>query len=200
MHRLFSIGKDRRLFEYDVYNSQAHDPLIVIGHFKIEQEALPSSCIWYPKKDSKEGLLLTANNEYKMKVWNPSAQSSRKTCLGPTYGGEINKMKELTVPGQEEKYLIYSTAKKVIGLIKMPLDGNPNKTMGLIAHPNNIADFCASADGRYLFTCGGEDLSVKMWSIDVNPIEQAIQFGGEGIEPFINLIEGGRDGTIYQDM
>lgn len=73
MHRLFSIGKDRRLFEYDVYNSQAHSQLIVVSHFKIEQEALPSSCIWYPKKDSKEGLLLTANNEYKMKIWNPSA-------------------------------------------------------------------------------------------------------------------------------
>jgi|TARA_B110000285_G_scaffold229766_1_gene295160 hypothetical protein len=53
----------------------------------------------------------------------------------------------------------------------MPLDGNPNKTMGLIAHPNEIADFACSADGRYLFTCGGDDLSVKMWSIDVNPIE-----------------------------
>lgn len=199
-HRLFSIGKDRRLFEYDVYHSLPHDRLIVHAWFSIEQEALPSACIWYPKKDSKEGLILTANDEYKMKVWNPSAKSSRKTCLGPTYGGEINKMKELTVPGQDERYLIYSTHKKVIGLIKMPLDGNPNKTMGLIAHPNEIADFCASKDGRYLFTCGGDDLSVKMWSIDVNPIEQAIQFGGEGIEPFVNLIEGGRDGQIFQDM
>ena len=73
MHRLFSIGKDRRLFEYDVYGSQSHEPLHVINHFKIEQEAYPSACIWYPKKDSKEGLILTANNDYKMKVWNPSA-------------------------------------------------------------------------------------------------------------------------------
>ena len=170
MHRLFSIGKDRRLFEYDVYSSDIM-ALKVISYFKIEQEAYPTACIWYPKKDSKEGLLLTANNDYKMKVWNPSAQSSRKTCLGPTYGGEIVKMKELKVPNQEESYLIYSTSKKVIGLIKMPLDGNPNKTMGLIAHPNDITDFCASNDGRYLFTCGGADLSVKMWSIDVTPIE-----------------------------
>jgi len=145
-------------------------------------------------KDQKEGLLLTAISDYKMKVWNPSAQSSRKTCLGPTYGGEINRMKKLMIPTQEEAYLIYSTNTKVIGLIKMPLDGNPNKTMGLIAHPNEVADFCASSDGRYLFTCGGEDLSVKMWNIDVNPIEFAIARGGEGIEPFINLIEGGREG------
>jgi len=73
MLRLFSIGKDRRCFEYDVYQSEASKPLVVVSHFSIEQEAVPTSCIWYPKKDSKEGLLLTANNDYKMKVWNPSA-------------------------------------------------------------------------------------------------------------------------------
>lgn len=200
MHRLFSIGKDRRLFEYDVYVPPTGDQqyiVNVLNEFKIEQEAYPSACIWYPKKDSKEGLILTANNDYKMKVWNPSAQSSRKTCLGPTYGGEISKMKELSVPNIDEKYLIYSTSKKVIGLIKMPLDGNPNKTMGLIAHPNDIADFCASSDGKYLFTCGGEDLSVKMWAIDVKPIENAINMGGvneDDIAPFVNLIEGGKEG------
>lgn len=197
MHRLFSIGKDRRCFEYDVYGSNQDQLKIINQPFFIEQEALPSACIWYP--DAKEGLLLTANTEYKMKVWNPSAEGSRKTCLGPTYGGEIVKMKELPGP-PEDQYLVYSTAKKVIGLIKLPLDGNPNKTMGLIAHPDEITDFCPSADGRFLFTCGGDDLSVKMWSIDLSPIEQAIEVGGQGIEPFVNLIEGGRDGQIYQDM
>jgi hypothetical protein len=39
-----------------------------------------------------------------------------------------------------------------------------------------------------------------MWSIDVQPIENAIHLGGEGIEPFINLIEGGREGQNFQDM
>ena len=105
-----------------------------------------------------------------MKVWNPSAQSSRATCLGPTYGGEITKMKELDV-GLKEKYLVYQTAHKVMGLIKMPIDGNPDKTMGMIAHPGEITDFCVSKNGKYLFTCGGSDLSIKMWKIDVNPIE-----------------------------
>jgi len=79
-------------------------------------------------------------------------------------------------------------------LIKLPLDGNPNKTMGLIAHPDEITDFCASPDGKFLFTCGGDDLAVMMWSIDLNPIELAIEMGGRDIEPFVNLIEGGRDG------
>jgi WD40 repeat protein len=82
----------------------------------------------------------------------------------------------------------------------MPLDGNPNKTMGLIAHPSVITDISVSWDGKYLFTSGGDDLSVNMWSIDVTPIDQAIALGGEGIEPFINLIEGGREGQTFQDM
>jgi len=41
---------------------------------------------------------LTSNDHYKMKVWNPSAENSRKTCLGPTYGGKIVNMKKLTIP------------------------------------------------------------------------------------------------------
>jgi hypothetical protein len=33
-----------------------------------------------------------------------------------------------------------------------------------------------------------------MWAVDVAPINQAVAMGGDKIEPFINLIEGGRDG------
>ena len=80
------------------------------------------------------------------------------------------------------------------------MDGNPNKTMGLIAHPDEVTDICCSADGKFIFTCGGADLAVNMWSVNVSPIEQAIAMGGEGIEPFINLIEGGREGQTFQDM
>lgn len=168
--RLFSIGRDRRLFEYDVYASTLKE-LVVIDMFVIEKESHPTACIWYPKVDTKEDLLLTANDDYKMKLWNVSTRGSRRTCLGPTYGGEIVKLKKLDIDNNPDKYLIYSTKKKVIGLIKMPLDGNPNKTMGLIAHPSEVQDICATKDGRYIFTCGGEDLAVNMWSVDINPID-----------------------------
>jgi len=75
--RLFSIGKDRRIFEYDVYQSSLNKGLEVKQMFKIEREAHPTACIWYPKVDTKEDLLLTVNDEYKMKVWNVSTKSSR---------------------------------------------------------------------------------------------------------------------------
>ena len=196
-YRLFSIGKDRRLFEYDIKNSSEKKGLAVDSMFKIEQEATPTASVWLPKSDSLKDLLLTVNNEYKMKVWNVSTKTSRKTVLGPTYGGEIVKLKNLEIEGNPDKYLFYSTAEKVIGLIKQPLDGNPTKTMGLIAHPDHVVDICATSDGKFIFTCGGSDLAINMWMVDVTPIENAIQMGVEGIEPFINLIEGGREGQTY---
>ena len=79
-------------------------------------------------------------------------------------------------------------------MIQLPLDGNPHKTMGLIAHPDEVRDICASSDGKFVFTCGGDDLAVNMWKVDVSPIKHAVALGGEGIEPFIRLIEGGREG------
>jgi WD40 repeat protein len=200
LHRLFSIGADRRCFEYNIKEAKLHVSLPVLKCFDIELEAKPTACIWYPQLEFKEGLILTANDEYKMKLWNPTLPNSRRTCLGPTYGGEIVKLKLLNVQERKSKFLVYSTNKKVIGLIKLPLDGNPNKTMGLIAHPDEVTDICCTADGKYIFTCGGDDLAVNMWTVDVTPIEQAIAVGGEGIEPFINLIEGGREGQTFQDM
>ena len=50
------------------------------------------------------------------------------------------KFIKLEIDGNPDKFLAYSTFKKVIGLIKLPLDGNPTKTMGLIAHPDDVAD------------------------------------------------------------
>ena len=197
--RLFSIGMDRRLFEYDVAKSSEQNGLIVVNMLQIEQESRPTACIWCPKTDFQPSLL-TVNDEYKIKIWNVSRSGSRKTCLGPTYGGEIVRLRNLNIAGSHDNFLAYATREKVIGLMKLPVDGNPNKTMGLIAHPNRVVDLCVSSDGRYVFTCGGEDLAVNMWSVDVTPIENAIAMGGEGIEPFINLIEGGREGQTYQDM
>ena len=192
--RLFSVGMDRFLFEYSIYNS-TQMKLKVESYMRIEQEAYPTACVWYPQIDSREDLLVTANDEYKMKIWNVITRSSRKTCLGPTYGDAISQLRIIKVgPKVEDTYLVYSTKKKVVGMMKLPLDGNPHKTMGLIAHPDDVIDIRGTSDGKYLFTCGGSDLAINMWAVNVDPIEEAITMGGSDVEPFISLIEGGSDG------
>ena len=55
-------------------------------------------------------------------------------------------------------------------MIKLPVDGNPNKIMGLIGHPGVITDMIVSGDHKFLFTSGGDDLCVNMWLIDAESL------------------------------
>jgi WD40 repeat protein len=95
------------------------------------------------------------------------------------------------------KYMVYSTHEKVVGIIELPLDGNPNCAMGLIAHSGEISDICVSYDGNHLFTAGSNDFTVNQWSIhgeflrsDRMPREDA----------YISLIEGGAEGEFFQEI
>lgn len=83
--------------------------------------------------------------------------------LAPTFGLPLNGMAVVPNGSSFPWYLAYMTEERVVGLCKLPLDGNPNKTMGLIAHPRNVTALCVSNDGQYLFTSGGEDLTVNQW-------------------------------------
>ncbi|OMJ77112.1 hypothetical protein SteCoe_23386 [Stentor coeruleus] len=203
--RLFSVGEDRKLIEYDT-NSTDMTQLQILSNNKIEQEHKPTCCIWYPVSTG-EDLLLTMNNAYKIKLWNANNKGCRLTCLGPTSGGPIVKIKLIakytdarTAIDAPDYYLVYATEEKVIGLIKLPVDGNPNKHVGLIGHPGSITDIAVSGDHKFLFTAGGDDLCVNMWFIDHQAIERQIALGGQGEEPFENMIEGGKFGKPYKDM
>jgi Ca2+-binding EF-hand superfamily protein len=100
----------------------------------------------------------------------------------------------------EDQFMLYATYEKVLGLIQLPLDGNPNKCMGLIAHPGPIAAISVSFDGKYAFTCGGADLTVNQWLIEPQSVSSASYLGGDGIEPFVRLVEGGESGEFFADM
>lgn len=105
---------------------------------RIEQTAQPTMFLWLP--DTSQ--ILTANDQYKFKIYNSEDLQCRKTVLGPTYGGPLNSLVQIPTTEKSEnekkKYFAYTTAEKVIGLVKFPLDGNPNNAMGLIAHPGVV--------------------------------------------------------------
>jgi WD40 repeat protein len=78
---------------------------------------------------------------------------------------------------QKKRYLILDNSYcKICGLIKLPIDGNPNNSMGLISHPGVITGISVSSDGKYLFTSGGDDFSINMWTIDVSAINPNAYF------------------------
>lgn len=71
-------------------------------------------------------------------------------------------------PGEDptrDRLMTYATSNKV-GLQLLPLDGNPHRSVALIAHPSGVSSLCSSYNGQHVFTAGGGDASVHMWSVN----------------------------------
>ena len=94
----------------------------------------------------------------------------------------MNRMIPLPSAPQSEgsQYVAYATYQKVVGLMQLPLDGNPNKAMGLIAHPCEVSAMAVTHDGRYMLTAGGSDLTVNLWQVDTAALDETVAEGGSG--------------------
>ena len=123
--------------------------------------------------------------KWKYKMYNSKTKMCRKTLLGPTFGSFIKKMTMIPIGhgeeaatnqdaanasapavdhGKKKFYMAYITEDK-LGLQKFPLTGNPFDSIAIFAHPDGVANVVVSHDGKYLFTAGGENNNVFMWSI-----------------------------------
>jgi hypothetical protein len=266
------LGEDRVLQEYDLAHSSIRAGLKISSTTRMEQTACPTAMMSLPGRAAPGGkrgadLIITANDEFKLKVWevtqpadgaaaaaataggfgkpgvafrpgagklpvrpgvkpgagiadptlgmSPSeleehnrSLKCRKTLLAPLYGGALNKLFSLPrrdtsqrgSPIVASEFLVYSTFDKLVGLIKLPLDGSPTKSMALIAHPGEVAQVVASFDGKYILTAGGADRAVNLFAVATPALEASIALGGKGIDPFLSLIDGGRDGPLYQEL
>ncbi|CEG43686.1 flagellar associated protein [Plasmopara halstedii] len=223
---LVSVSEDRTLVEYSLERSSILDGVVLKqSPTRIEQSAVPTACCWHPELQGvHEDLVIVADDEYKLKQWNMGNQTCRKTTLGPSYSGPIHKLVPVPLRDEEEiavkaagdiaqRYCVYSTCEMVVGLLELPLDGNPRKAMGLIAHPGKISNVDVTFDGKYLLTAGGNDLAVIMWEIhphELDLMEAACTLQNDGckdsndneaaLAPYLTLLEGGRDGSLYNEI
>ncbi|XP_078482961.1 cilia- and flagella-associated protein 251-like [Ciona intestinalis] len=199
--RLLTLGKDRVLVEYDLQGS-SKDDLRLLSVERIEQSALPLCITWYPPV-TKESFLVVGNDQYKMKLFNTTTKMCRKTLLGPTYGSPAKLMSIVpTTPSRdpsEHRLLTYATSDK-IGLQLLPLDGNPHRSASMIAHPSGVSRLACSNDGGFVFTAGGVDSTVHMWSVNAKSLSSVAALGGEGLIPFYGLLEGGREGEMFGEL
>jgi len=220
--RLLSLAQDRVLVEYDLANSFAATGIVVRSAVSVEQTAVPTALLVlppgaHPGEDPVRPLVVSANNEYKLKILDvlglsgvhderplPSQDSHCvQTVLGPTYGlSALNSLTMLPLPGAgaDTRYCVYTTPEKVVGMMKLPLDGNPNSCMGLIAHAGPVAAAVISYDGSMVLTTGGADYGIMSWQVDPSALDASVALGGSGDEPYEALIPGGKSGEFYDEM
>ena len=86
-----------------------------------------------------------------------------------------------TGPGAR-RYAAYASAERVAGLMILPADGNPNRSMGMIAHPSAIRGFALSYDGRYLISAGTSDYAVFLWEVSLS-LSRSRLFSGSVSSP-----------------
>ncbi|TPX48567.1 hypothetical protein SeMB42_g01502 [Synchytrium endobioticum] len=190
--RLLSVGSDRFLAEYDVAQSTVSDGLRLCQFFKIEQTARPTAVTVLPDLQDTKGpsRLLVATDAHKLRLLDIEGHAWRRTVLGPPIPGKVAWMELLPpVQGSSLRYIIFRSDRKYIGLIKLPLDGNPYRTATVLAHPSAISSCSVSVDGSRVLTCGLNDGAVHLWKIDYGALEIRAASGGTGVYPFLELVD-----------
>ncbi|KAJ9526919.1 hypothetical protein QJQ45_017710 [Haematococcus lacustris] len=167
--RLFSLGADRRIVEYDLPASSPSAGLRIKSHQDFPGPQVPTALSFAPplqyyKHHSTQTLLLITDNCYKamewtaccwqVKLYDPDHRACVSTFLGPTFGGPLSQLVMFLSTSSDSAFLAYSTAERVVGLVAWPLDGDPARSLGLIAHPGQVLDIAISYDGRKLLTTG----------------------------------------------
>ena len=91
--RLVSVSKDRHVAIFDLGASSVGEGLKLIANPRIEQTAVPTAILPHPKTNSKSSdhMVIIANSQFKLKLYNNSTFMCRKTALGPVYGGALTR-------------------------------------------------------------------------------------------------------------
>lgn len=209
-NKIFCCTLDKYVHEFELNQTSKYEAnkLPAPKSNKIENEGDINCLVMSPLHTQGKDHLIIANSEYKLRLIGTVPPNSntdynfivKQTSLGPTYGRPINKLRVIPGLDKDKRMLTFSTDYKIFGLIYLPMDGNPYRMMGVIGHPNQIKEIRTSKNLDYIFTTGGSDYVINVWKHNIHPLIDAVQSGGEGIDPHLTLLEGGRDGLMYQEM
>jgi WD40 repeat protein len=194
-HRLFTIGRDRRIVEYDFANSAYLDGVLLKMHEKIERTAKPTSFVWTTQENRP--YFFVANTEGKIRYWSGDSLICRKTTLAPSFGGDLT---HLIFTDQIRPALVYATNSCVLGLILFPTTGNPHESMGLIVHPASIDRISMSKDESRILVTSGVDSYIEIFTSHSEHLEAASLLASRDGDAFIAMLDGGEEGALYQEI
>eukprot|EP00899_Mesostigma_viride_P015439 jgi/Mesvir1/23897/Mv10681-RA.1 len=198
--RLFSLGEDSVLVEYDLDRSSLTGGVKLRGSTQVSlSDAVPTALAVLPVIGGDLSLIV-ADDGYKLHMFTADTREGYQTTLGPTYAGPCTSLQVMKSPTTSLPYLVYGTAEKVVGLLKLPLDGDPTKGMGLIAHPGAISAVGVVHDASLLITCGREDGVVNLWDIQASVLERSAAENAHHKTRYETVLEGGLAGPLFQEI
>ncbi|KAI9175376.1 hypothetical protein H9P43_006737 [Blastocladiella emersonii ATCC 22665] len=212
-YRLMSVGKDRMLVEYgpaslgtaDQPTESSSSGISIVQLRRIEQTAVPTATAIHGDT------LLVASDAWRLKTYNAHTLVCRESTLAGLFSRHpMVWLRPFTRAADENgttqrAYLLFATHEKLLGLVALPHDGNPHRSMGVLAHPDAIADLALSHDGAFAFTAGGDAVGdsavVKMWRLHPRALDaRAAAAGGEGMAPFNYLINPTGDAEVTRHL
>lgn len=87
-----------------------------------------------------------------------------------------------------------------LGLYLLPIDGNPFRSIGVVASPYTLEKICLSHDHTHTITFGIGDQSLSVWKMYEFPVTSHFISGGSGLEPYCSLLPGGKNGYLFQEL
>ncbi|VDD74900.1 unnamed protein product [Mesocestoides corti] len=204
--RLLTLGEDRMVVEYDVQNAK-HTVLPLKRRIQVEQFAKPQ-CFTSLGDFYSEDFICVANSYSKFRLLSADKLAIRKTVMAPIKGATFVNLAPLpekddfpTPPGtplycgnpENKNCLVYLTNEQ-LGLVLVPLDGDPYKAVSVIAHPSGdhgtgfANGLAVSPNKRFVFTTGGSDNSMIMWKADPGALVAQTRLYADPMQPFLDML------------
>ncbi len=168
--------------------------------------------------------VLIGTRDHKLRLRDAVTFELLRTVTGPTYGFSATGFTEITAESAPEetiehpgvalpdiglslptethgcRHYLYTTPQKVLGLYRSPFDGNPVRSLGMIAHSGALVGAGLTFDSQYVIAAGATDGALTVWRVDLPAFDATIDSAGRGVEPFIDQLEGGREGDFFADL
>lgn len=137
--RMFSVSKDRHVGEYNLSASNTESGIVVLSIRRVEQIYRPMDAFLAYKEHPvhPEEFIVTVNTGFKVRSYASATRLCRQTVLGPTFGGQVAHLQPVEV-NQTVGHVAFASEERVVGLMKIPSDGNPYDKVGVIGHPGAV--------------------------------------------------------------
>ncbi|KAL0214368.1 hypothetical protein P9112_006552 [Eukaryota sp. TZLM1-RC] len=198
---LVAISDDKTIVEVDVIKSRDPSPVplsLVLSARKIVEQLAKPQCLFNHTDES----YLVFNDEFKIRMIDKQSFELKQTVLGPVFTSPVSQI--TPVKGFPE-FLVFSTFDRIVGVLHLPLDGNPARVLGVLAHADSVLDVatievknrsfvCSVGGPAELVTSSGQkqrevhDGSLCVWNFDPLPLKQQLVNSGQGIKPFLDAL------------